>query len=1326
MTSRHRIALSALVLSVAAAEWLRHPTVPLVAIAAVLTALAILALFRGVDRPRSVAPVAVWLVVVPLALGWFQYRVHRVETDWPAVRESILRHAAARLSSDLREALSLADRLAQVAAAAGAGERAQAFDQLRQAVPVAGPAAGTSILETTGTPWAWAGRQQEYPVLSDDSLLVTGSHYDLILETQRSMREGRTAIGTVLLWADPIVRGFNRSLANRFELATGVRLHFSTQQPGPVCSDPFDYEQPTTGGARRLFTVCPEPPDQGAAMQSALRQARATVGWLVVAGLLLGLIAAGSPFARVAVLLGALWLGIRAPVADAMGLGLIFSPATFFQTVLGPLSSSAGALLLTGVAATVVGIGLWRRRLPRNLFTIALAAVLLIGAPYLISELGRGITPPSTGVTTRLWLIWQLALVMGSSAMIVLAAALLRGANSREVPRWITGLGVVIAIGAAAVGTVTWSPRPGWPIWYPFLWTPALILVTLPTRRRVAIAGIALVAGSAAALVTWGAELRARLQVAERDVSQLGGNADALAAPLLMNFADAAVIARPTDPTSLYALYRRSGLGDAAYPVRLALWSPAGDLKAELGLDALDLPAPIVSGLVRDFNPGSAPKVLRLLRVPGLHYVLLQRLDSATVLTAAIGPRTRLIGPTRLGALLRTPTESAALYELSLSPPTPGVPADSLQLRWRRDGWSVRSERRISLPGGARHVYAVVDMRDPFALSVRGALVVLLDVLALGLVWLMAEWGSVGAPSLANWRRLGRSFQFRTAFALALFFLIPAVGFSIWGMSRLGAEYRRAGDLLVLQSLRDAMGPAARLMEAPASEIEGSLKDLSERLDATLALYSGGRMLAVSDPVLADLGFIRPLVDPDPFTALALHDGIEVTRGTPANAPTLVAGYRVVLAGPPGGIGLLATLKRPAEVHLRESQRDIALVLLLGTLLGLGAAIVGAQVASRALARPVEELGRIASAIGHGERLPLSTSLPPLEFEPVFGAIERMSADVRTSELQLDEARRRTAAVLAHVATGVVALDADGKVLMANPRAAELLGESPMVGQRFRVAEGSGWQPLIDAARKFSESERTESGRVELEIGGRRATCQLSSLGPSTGGVVLAFDDVTDVARAERVLAWGEVARQVAHEVKNPLTPIRLGVQHLRRIYRQDDPGFAATLAETSDRILGEIDRLDTIARAFSRFAAPAPDVLPLERLELGQAIRETVSLYTMGGGAEVVVVGGRASWVAARRDEVKEVIVNLIENAREAGAQAVRIEVGDRTVTVRDDGRGIAEALLPRIFEPRFSTTTSGAGLGLAIVQRLVQSWQARVEVTSVVGEGTTIRIIW
>jgi signal transduction histidine kinase len=213
--------------------------------------------------------------------------------------------------------------------------------------------------------------------------------------------------------------------------------------------------------------------------------------------------------------------------------------------------------------------------------------------------------------------------------------------------------------------------------------------------------------------------------------------------------------------------------------------------------------------------------------------------------------------------------------------------------------------------------------------------------------------------------------------------------------------------------------------------------------------------------------------------------------------------------------------------------------------------------------------------------------------------------------------------------------------------------------------------------------------------------------------------------RVARIVAWGEMASQVAHEIKNPLTPMRLGVQHLRRVHEDRNSPLGQVVDETTRRILAEIDRLDRIARSFSRFGIPASAGGPLEEVSLADVAREVSDLYRIGSdGASIELEIEAAEPVAARADEVKEALMNLVENARNARAHAVRLVVSGRSVAVIDDGSGIPPTLLPRVFEPRFSTTTSGSGLGLAIVKRLVESWGGMLTLTSELGKGTIVRL--
>jgi signal transduction histidine kinase len=1305
----------------AAAEWLRRPAWVWVVAVAILLAV-LLALGRPWTgwRRRALAGALAGLVV---ALAVSQWGLTAIERHWPEQRERRVNAASERLAGDLHAAYHRAERLAEAAAAASAtSDRETAFALLERLVPASGPEMSVVILDDAGLPWAWAGRHRLPPAARGDSIGSRATGYYVELEARRHTPEGRVAVAGVLIWAHPAVPDRGRSLAELFRQRTEVGLIVYPPNTAPDSADVYDYADSTTAGSRVLFSVRPVPPEQGAAKELASERGTWLVTWLVVVVFALGLSVTARPFERLALLAAFVWLAMRAPVGPSLGLQPLFSPATFFRPVLGPLSGSAGVLALAGILLTVGGVWLWRQRLPRRWYGLALGGALLLFSPYLISSLGRGITPPADGVSIGLWLSWHLALMVSASALIVPTAALFRG-RAPETRTWgHIAAGVLIALAASAIGVLVWSPRGGWPDWYTFVWTPALLLVTLPGPRWAAITGIALVAGSSSALVTWGAELAGRVQVAQRDVARLGNEPDPLAVPLLERFGEAVRRSPPPQSASeMYALWHGSALGSQGYPSHLALWSAKGALVDELVLDSLDLPPSLLSTMVRGLPAGDSLGVSQVLRVPGVHYVLMVRVGPDAVMTAAVGPRSALVQRGRVGRLLDPGSQQSPLYRLTLSPPAdPSAPTP--RSRWTRDGWSVRNEYPLELPGGQRVVHASIDLRGPVPLLVRGVLVVLLDAAVLGLLWLVAELIAGVRVRPPRWRSLARSFRIRLAVTLGAFFLLPAIGFAAWSFARLAEEVQRSRDLLITQTLRDAVLTAGGVVRSGTPEPDDRLRELSRRIDADLALYVGGRLAGTSTQVLEDLGVMPQLMDPDAYDALAIGGELEVTRD--GSIPSLAEriGYRVVQPGGPTDIGVLATPQLADDSSLAVRQLDLALVLLLTTLAGVAAALVGAQRASRTLSRPVAELRRSALALGRGQPMPPHADQPPLEFEPVFGAFERMAADIRSSQNALEEARRRTAAVLGTVATGVVGIDPAGRVLIANRQAVDLVGVELEEGAPMLDRLGAEWAPFTTAVRRYLE-DATAEPTAELEADGRRISFQLASLGPEVRGVVIALNDVTDVSRAERVLAWGEMARQVAHEIKNPLTPMRLGLQHLQRVYRDRRPDFDRTLEDTAERMLAEIDRLDTIARAFSRFAAPADDLQPLDRIDLTVVVGEVIQLYRLAEeGCAVRLTCQPGASGAARADEVKEVVVNLLENARTAGAHVVDVTVGPGRLEVMDDGEGIPPELLPRIFEPRFSTTTSGSGLGLAIVRRLVEGWGGRIDVESEVGRGTRI----
>jgi len=277
------------------------------------------------------------------------------------------------------------------------------------------------------------------------------------------------------------------------------------------------------------------------------------------------------------------------------------------------------------------------------------------------------------------------------------------------------------------------------------------------------------------------------------------------------------------------------------------------------------------------------------------------------------------------------------------------------------------------------------------------------------------------------------------------------------------------------------------------------------------------------------------------------------------------------------------------------------------------------------------------------------------------------------------------------------------------------------------------------AARRLARPIGSLRAAALAVAGGRRSDIALPDTAVEFTPVFQAFDTMArdlaeseaQLARAQRVFAWGEMARQIAHEIKNPLTPMRLGVQHVLRAWRDGREDFGAILEENTARVLTEIEHLDATARSFAQFGAPPEARAPVGRCDVAAVVRDVAALHGLGGEERVRwrLQGDAVPLLAcARPAELREVLLNLADNARGAGAGhiIVTLEVADGAVRLllTDDGTGIDPAVLPRVFEPHFSTSTSGSGLGLAISRRLVEEWGGSIRIESVVGAGTTVTL--
>ncbi|MEP7105892.1 MAG: hypothetical protein ABI838_08600, partial [Chloroflexota bacterium] len=870
----------------AAGEWLRAPSREM-ALAAIALALLTLALKR---RGYLVLPLA--LLAVTLAIG--ERRLERLSGHWPEEREARIQAASGRLANELRDARLLADTLARRALEVARLPREAGFQAAAGLVRGAPLEAGVAIFEPTGEPRVWGGRFRLLPSAAGDSVDVRLTPYYAVLEVRRHEASGRTAVGAVLLTAHPAVLDQERSLAARFQERTEVGLRILPPHVAPNSSDVFDYEQPTTRGTRVLFSAQLLPPEQPRAAARAQAAAARRVSWVLMLTLVVALWLVPPGVIRISLGLLPVLLALRSPLGLDLGISQPFDGRFFSSNLLGPISASAGPLALVGVVLLLVGALLWERGPARRWPGVIVGVILLAGAPYLVSGLSRGIVPPASGVSMGLWLVWHLTIFVFSAGLMTFGAALLRGAERPQQGWWPPLLGAGLALGAAAVGVMVWNARYGWPDWFTLLWLPPLVLVTRPANRRATILGIAVVAGSATAMLAWGAEIEGRLRAARADIATLGDHPDPAADAALRALGDSlALLPAPHSSPELYALWRSTALSRQGRPVALGVWRPDGTTEVELELDQLDLPGDLVAAMVRSLPPGQPDSVSPLRREPAMHYLLLVRRDGV-ILTVGLGPRSALVPPSRLGRLLAADPPGRPLYRLTLAPAPSNRPPDGGLALWRREGWQALGQRTVMIGGIPRDVFGTVELGSPARLAVRGALIVVLDIAVLtGLWWLAALLGGLG-PLRISWIPRLRSYEARLGIALAIFFLAPTVGFAAWGVGRLRGEVLESRDRMIEQSLREVVPPGASLPADPVS-LSRELHDLGERIDAAFMLYRNGEHVAGSTGGLIEaLGLVGPLMDPEAYHRIAIHGEASASAAGPSNAVASRIGYRAV------------------------------------------------------------------------------------------------------------------------------------------------------------------------------------------------------------------------------------------------------------------------------------------------------------------------------------------------------------------------------------------------------------------------------------------------
>ena len=497
--------------------------------------------------------------------------------------------------------------------------------------------------------------------------------------------------------------------------------------------------------------------------------------------------------------------------------------------------------------------------------------------------------------------------------------------------------------------------------------------------------------------------------------------------------------------------------------------------------------------------------------------------------------------------------------------------------------------------------------------------------------------------------------------------------------------------------------------------------------------------------VLMSLAQGRSYVGLDPIGDAGLHVRTAVPVPVPvtksATEPlTLQALYRI-----PGRLSILADnvesqIVRYKKLAYLRTPLKYSYILTLSLVLALSllSAVWAAFFSARRLVEPIGILADSTRAVAEGDyskRLPV-TSEDELgflvrSFNDMTRRLSKARDQAQSSQQEIEGQRAYLETVLGSLSSGVLSISNDGELRTVNEAACQILGIDLSARLDCDIGEISARYSFLEPLLSLVEARLAEhvldwqEQIILSDSSGRRVLmCRSTALPTSediAGGQVVVFDDVTDLIRAQRDAAWGDVARRLAHEIKNPLTPIQLSAERLRRKYlntMQDDQ--AEVLDRATRTIVQQVETLKAMVNAFGDYAR-APR-LQLEPLDLYELLRDVADLY-QGSKLHIHLdLVDPAPMMNGDAGRLRQLLHNLFKNTLEAvrgrqdGALAVRsrwvFDAGERFIDLsfEDNGSGFSDQVLERLFEPYVTTKTRGTGLGLAIVKKIVEEHNGQI----------------
>ena len=643
-------------------------------------------------------------------------------------------------------------------------------------------------------------------------------------------------------------------------------------------------------------------------------------------------------------------------------------------------------------------------------------------------------------------------------------------------------------------------------------------------------------------------------------------------------------------------------------------------------------------------------------------------------------------------------------------------------------------------------------------------------------------------------RVMGSRFTLRLLGAFALMAIIPglvvyavSVNFltrSIESWFNVRVEAALDGGLRLGQSALDIMladienkgeSMALGLAFQPPSTHLALLNDLREKSgvqDAVL-LTLQGRILAFSssDPssFLPELPTVPQLrqarqrvygtIEPIPGKGLYLRVLAPVTLSD------LAGETRILQLLQPVPKTLSTTAESVQEVYQdyqelsysRQSLKEVfALTLTLVLMLAMLSAVAIAFVLSRRLSAPLSVLAEGTRAIARGD---YSTMLPAHGKDELgilvqsFNSMTRQLGEATQAAVsnreRVEAARGYLETILAHLSSGVLALNDKAELRTFNLAATQILGIALKNFADQPFAQLSQAQPALEGfvstvLTQFHQSGDDDSMPGAVKVGDWQAQLEIASakgrqivlvrgtqLPGAESGFVVVFDDITTMVQAQRDAAWGEVARRLAHEIKNPLTPIQLSAERLQhKLAAKLAPADAEMLRRATETIVSQVGAMKTMVNAFSEYArTPA---LNLTEVDLNQLIKDVLALYEPLGVAMQVSLDAKLPGVLGDATMLRQVLHNLLQNAQDAleGHADQKIIISsslNRTevkLNVQDNGDGFPVEMMARAFEPYMTTKRHGTGLGLAIVKKIVEEHKGSIKIENMQQGGASVTV--